>query len=148
GALVTRLALEAARFNGVQTDPVTARKLKLMKLVLASPPPARAGAAPELSELLTRLSSTYATGKFTYKGKTLTLDDAEDILRTSCDPAELKAVWEGWHSISPVMKADYARFAALSNEGARGLGFKDTGALWRSNYDMAPDAFAAETDRL
>jgi peptidyl-dipeptidase A len=28
------------------------------------------------------------------------------------------------------------------------MGFADTGALWRSNYDMDPDAFAAETDRL
>src|SRR5262245_58890503 len=33
GELVTKLALESARFNGVQTDPVTARKLKLMRLV-------------------------------------------------------------------------------------------------------------------
>ena len=42
----------------------------------------------------------------------------------------------------------YAKLAELSNEGARDLGFKDTGALWRSNYDMDPDKFAAETDRL
>jgi peptidyl-dipeptidase A len=66
----------------------------------------------------------------------------------SRDPAELKAVWEGWHSISPVMRGDYARLVALANEGSAGLGYKDTGALWRSNYDMDPDAFAAETDRL
>src|SRR6185436_19964903 len=32
--------------------------------------------------------------------------------------------------------------------GARQLGFRDTGALWRSKYDMAPDAFAKEVDRL
>jgi peptidyl-dipeptidase A len=46
------------------------------------------------------------------------------------------------------MRDDYAKLAALANEGSVGLGFKDTGALWRSNYDMDPDAFAAETDRL
>jgi peptidyl-dipeptidase A len=146
--LATKLAMEAARYNGVAADPVTARKLKLLKLYLVSPAPDRPGAADELAKLLTKLDSTYSTGKFTYNGKTLTLNDAEDVLRESRDPAELKAVWEGWHSISPVMKPDYARFAALSNEGAKGLGYKDTGALWRSNYDMEPDAFAAETDRL
>jgi peptidyl-dipeptidase A len=32
--------------------------------------------------------------------------------------------------------------------GARELGFADTGAMWRSRYDMAPDAFAGELDRL
>ncbi|HEX6866510.1 MAG TPA: M2 family metallopeptidase, partial [Caulobacteraceae bacterium] len=92
--------------------------------------------------------STYSTGKFQYGGKTLTLNDAEDIMRTGRDPAELKAVWEGWHSISPQMRPDYARLVALSNEGAKGLGYADTGALWRSGYDMDPAEFAAETDRL
>jgi peptidyl-dipeptidase A len=146
--LATSLAKQAARFNGVTVDPVTARKLKLLKLYLVLPPPDRPGAAGELSNLSTKLDSTYSTGKFTYKGKTLTLNDAEDILRESRDPAETKAIWEGWHSISPVMRSDYAKLVGLANEGSRGLGFKDTGALWRSNYDMDPDAFAAETDRL
>ena len=146
--LATRLAMEAAKYNGVAADPVTARKLKLLKLYLVSPAPDRPGAADELARLLTGLDSTYSTGKFTHNGKTLTLNDAEEVMRESRDPAELKAVWEGWHSVSPPMKADYARFATLSNEGARGLGYPDTGALWRSNYDMEPDAFAADTDRL
>jgi Oligoendopeptidase F len=146
--LATRLAKEAARFDGVEVDPVTARKLKLLKLYIVSPAPDRPGAADELASLLTKLDSIYSTGKFAYKGKQITLNDAEDVLRESRDPAELKAVWEGWHSIAPQMKADYAQFAKLSNEGAASLGYKDTGALWRSNYDMDPDAFAAETDRL
>jgi len=146
--LVTRYAKQAARYDGVAVDPVTARKLKLLKLYLVSPAPDRPGAAAELATLSTKLDSTYSSGKFQHGGKTLTLNDAEDILAASRDPAELKAVWEGWHSISPVMRPDYAKLAALSNEGAQGLGFKDTGALWRSNYDMDPDAFGAETDRL
>jgi peptidyl-dipeptidase A len=76
------------------------------------------------------------------------LSDAEDILAASRDPAETKAVWEGWHSISPVMRPDYARLVALANEGSTALGYADTGALWRSGYDMPADDFAAETDRL
>ena len=146
--LATRYAMQAAKYNGVAVDPVTARKLKLLKLYLVSPAPDRPGAAAELATLTTRMDSTYPSGKFQHGGKTLTLNDAEEILAASRDPAELKAVWEGWHSIAKPIKPDYEKFAALSNEGARGLGFKDTGALWRSNYDMDPDAFAAETDRL
>ena len=46
------------------------------------------------------------------------------------------------------MKKDYARFVELSNKGAQELGFADTGAMWRSKYDMPPDAFAKELDRL
>jgi peptidyl-dipeptidase A len=147
-ALATKLAKQAARFNGVTVDPVTARKLKLLKLYLTLPAPDRPGAATELANLATKLDSTYSTGKFTYQGKTLTLNDAEDLMASSRDPAELKALWEGWHSIAPPMRDDYAKLVTLANEGSVGLGFKDTGALWRSNYDMDPDAFAAETDRL
>ena len=46
------------------------------------------------------------------------------------------------------MRKDYQRFAALVNEGARDMGFADTGEMWRSGYDMSPAELAAETDRL
>jgi peptidyl-dipeptidase A len=69
-------------------------------------------------------------------------------MRSSRDPHSLLDVWRGWHTISRPMKAMYMRFVELTNEGARELGYKDTGALWRSKYDMPPDAFAAEVDRL
>ncbi|MFZ5728092.1 MAG: M2 family metallopeptidase [Pseudomonadota bacterium] len=147
-ALATKLAMEAARYDGVAVDPVTARKLMLLKLYLVLPAPAREGAAAELAALESGLDSTYSTGKFDYKGRQITLNDAEDILRESRDPAELKAVWEGWRTVSPPMRADYAQLVALANEGSKGLGYSDTGALWRAKYDMAPDAFAAETDRV
>ena len=146
--LSTRYAMEAARFNNTPVDAVTRRKLDILKRNLVAPAPQRPGAAEEMATIASRLDSTYSTGKFTHKGKQITLNDAEDILRESRDPAEMKAVWEGWRTVSPVMAADYAKLAALANEGSRGLGYADTGALWRAGYDMAPDAFAAETDRL
>jgi peptidyl-dipeptidase A len=37
---------------------------------------------------------------------------------------------------------------ALSNEGARDIGFADTGVLWRSSYDMTVEAFEKEAARL
>ncbi|HUS07921.1 MAG TPA: M2 family metallopeptidase, partial [Bryobacteraceae bacterium] len=46
------------------------------------------------------------------------------------------------------IKKDFVRYVELANKGARELGFKDTGAMWRSKYDMPPDAFAKELDRL
>ena len=46
------------------------------------------------------------------------------------------------------MKKEYQRFVELSNKGAKELGFADTGAMWRSKYDMPADAFTKEVDRL
>jgi len=146
--LATDLAVQAAKYDKTAADPVTRRKLDILKRALVLPAPQRPGAADQMATIGGRLDSISSTGKFAFKGKQITLNDAEDILARSQDPAELKAAWEGWHSISPVMTADYAQLVELANEGSRQLGYKDTGALWRSGYDMEPDAFAAETDRL
>ncbi|HEY0300577.1 MAG TPA: M2 family metallopeptidase, partial [Rhizomicrobium sp.] len=147
--LAVRYAKGAARFDGLKLDPVTRRKLYLLKQGLVLPAPSRPGASQELADIGTRLSTDYATAKFTYNGKPLTLDDMESVLRTSRDPNETRALWEGWRAVSsPQMVTDYTRMVALGNEGSRELGYPDTGALWRSWYDMPPDAFAAKTDAV
>jgi peptidyl-dipeptidase A len=46
------------------------------------------------------------------------------------------------------MRKDFVRYVELGNKGARELGYADMGAMWRSKYDMPPDAFARELDRL
>jgi peptidyl-dipeptidase A len=69
-------------------------------------------------------------------------------MATSTNPDELLDAWVGWHKISIPMRQKYARFVQLSNAGAKELGFKDTGVMWRSNYDMQPDEFSAEMERL
>ena len=142
-------AKQAARFDHVKLDDVTARKLYLLKQSLVLPAPTRAGASQELADIEARLDTDYSTAKFPYKGRILTLDDMEEVLRTSRDPDETRALWEGWRAVaSPQMKTDYSRLVDLANEGSRELGYADTGVLWRSWYDMPPQAFAAKTDGL
>lgn len=146
--LQVELANGAARFNDVQVPADVRRKLNLLRLGIVLPAPNRPGAAAELADITTRLDSTYATGKFQYQGREITLDEAGVLIADSRDPAQTKALYEGWRTVSPVMAADYARMVEIANEGSRELGFADTGAMWRAGYDMDPDAFAAETDRL
>ncbi len=146
--LQVELANGAAAFNDVQVSDDVRRKLNLLRLGIVLPAPNRPGAAAELAEITTRLDSTYSVGKFEYQGRQITLDEASALLATTRDPAEARALYEGWRTISPVMAPDYARMVAIANEGATELGFADTGAMWRAGYDMEPDAFAAETDRL
>jgi len=55
---------------------------------------------------------------------------------------------EGLAPVGKPMRGDYARLAELSNQGARELGFADTGSLWRSQYDMTPEEFSADIERL
>ena len=42
----------------------------------------------------------------------------------------------------------YAKLVGIANAGAKELGFADTGAMWRSKYDMPADDFAKLTDKI
>ena len=146
-------AKKASTFDGVKVSPEVARKLKLLKVALVTPAPTGSVESKEVTTLLARLEGTYGKGKYTRRNKdgkeeTLDLGALSNILVKSRDPREMEEAWVGWHSIARPMKMDFTRFVELQNKGARQLGFKDTGALWRSKYDMAPDAFAKELDRL
>jgi peptidyl-dipeptidase A len=141
-------AKEAAKYDGASVDADTRRKLDFMKNGIVLPAPSTQGAAQELNDIATRLQSTYGKGKGLSKGKMVSGNDLEALMGTERDPAELKSMWESWHDVGKPMKADYARMVDIANAGAKELGFKDTGAMWRSNYDMAPDDFAKMTDKL
>jgi peptidyl-dipeptidase A len=147
----TELAEQSRRFDGVDLPHDTARKLKLLKLALTLPAPSNAAERDELTKIAASLEGDYGKGKYCPdgdKGKCLSLSEMEVILANSRDPEELKRIWLGWHQVSPPYRKNYQRFVELSNKGAREMGFKDTGAMWREKYDMDPDAFAAEMERL
>ncbi len=146
--LGVKFAKEAALYDGVTTDATTRRKLNFLKSGLTLPAPSTAGAATELNEIATRLNSAYGKGKGLSKGKPVSGNDLEDLMGTTRDPAELQAMWESWHDVGKPMKADYARMVQIANQGAKELGYPDTGAMWRSNYDMTPAQFAATMDKL
>ena len=152
-AVTTQLALDARRFDHLQMPLDLARKFKLLKLSLVAPAPNNDKERSELTRIATSLDSDYGKGKYCKtqgdgKEKCLSINDLSRILASSTNPEELLDAWTGWHKISPPMRQRYARFVELSNKGARELGFKDTGAMWRSNYDMSPEEFSAELERL
>ena len=145
-----RFAKQAALFAkapGLSYD--TKRKLDFLRNGLTLPAPSTAGAAAELNVIATRLNSSYGKGKGTLKGVETNGSDIEAAMGTNRNPAELAEMWTSWHTnVGKPMKADYARMVEIANQGARELGYADTGAMWRSGYDMDPDAFAALTDKL
>lgn len=150
-AATTELAEQTRRFDGLQLSPDVERKMKLLKLSLTLPAPKNDAERKEITTLAASLEGAYGKGKYCpdgEKGKCLSLGDMEEILANSRNPEELKRIWVGWHKVSAPYRKDYVRFVELSNKGAKEMGFKDTGAMWRSKYDMEPDAFAAEMERL
>jgi len=150
--VTTELALEARRFDGLKMPPDLQRKFLLLKLSLVAPAPNNDAERKELTTIAADLDGQYGKGKYCKqvegKQKCYSLNDLSRILATSTNPDELLDAWVGWHKISIPMRTKYARFVELSNKGAKELGFPDTGAMWRSNYDMSPEQFSAELERL
>jgi peptidyl-dipeptidase A len=143
---------ETPRFDKLDLPADERRQLNVLKTSLVMATPSDPKEAEELTTIMARLNGTYGKGKWCADSKDpdtcLNIDDITKVMADVRDPKQLLQVWEGWHTISPPMRKDYARFVELSNKGAKELGFADTGVMWRSKYDMPPDEFTKELDRL
>jgi peptidyl-dipeptidase A len=144
------LAAAAAQFNDVANiDDDTRRKLDMLRSGIVIPAPGDASKTAEQSEIGTKMGGMYGRGEYCFAdGTCLDLAHLSDIMAESRDPDALLEAWNGWRKISPPMKALYARQVELANEGASELGFADLGTMWRSAYDMPPEEFPGELDRL
>ena len=148
----SRWAKQAVRFDDVEVPADQRRQLNLLKVSLVLATPSDPKESEELTNLVSSMRGVYGKGKWCPDpGKAdscKNIDDITKLMATSRNEKEIRAAWEGWHTISPPIRKDYQRFAELSNKGAKELGFADTGAMWRAKYDMPPDAFTKELDRL
>jgi peptidyl-dipeptidase A len=144
------LAKLSRRFDGFPLPADLARRFTLLRLSLALPAPDDPKLAAELTRITAAMEGAYGKGKYCPPGKDACLDlqDLSRIMATSRNPDELLDAWRGWHAIAPPMRKDFERYAELANTGARTLGYADMGAYWRSKYDMPPDDFGREVERL
>ena len=140
---------ESHRFDSITLPPDLAREIRLLRSN-ARPAPSDPALRTETTQLAAQLVGMYGRGKYCVGGDSrqcLGIDDLDVRMATSRNPKELLDLWTGWHAIAVPMRAKYARFVELSNQGARELGVADTGALWRSRYDMPDQEFSNELER-
>lgn len=139
-------AIGARRFNGLKLPAESARKIMLLQQTLVFADPKE---REQYAQLQAAMNGAYGKAKYcSTPDNCMALGEMEKVLATSRDEAKLKEMWVGWHAQSPSYKQKYTDYVALSNKGAQQMGFADTGVMWRSQYDMPPEAFAAEMERL
>ncbi len=146
---VAALAKEAARFNDVEVDADTRRKLDLLRNGLTMPPPSNPKKAERLAKIGSELGGMYGAGEYCRDEDTcFSLVEMSAEMATSRDYDTLLEFWEGWREVSVPMKPLYEEQVSLANEGAAELGFANVSELWRGKYDMPADEFPKELDRL
>jgi peptidyl-dipeptidase A len=144
-----RYATEAAKYANVELDAVNARKLNSLRSSLVLPAPLDPAKNAELASIASELNGLYGKGKYCFAdGRCLTQPELSNMMAESKDPAVLLEAWKGWREIAKPMRPLFEREVELANQGAQDLGYADLSELWRSQYDMEPEAFSAELDRL
>jgi peptidyl-dipeptidase A len=144
-----KFAKQANEHRRFALSPELDRKLKLLRNSLTLATPSNPAESAELTRIAASMEGAYGKGKYCPSGRAcMDLEDLTKVLANNRNPKELHDAWTGWHAIGRAMRPQYTRFVELANKGAKELGFADMGAMWRSKYDMPPDAFASELDRL
>lgn len=148
-AASVKFATEAAKYANVELDPANARKLNILRSALVLPAPLDPAKNAELAQISSELNGLYGKGKYCFaNGKCMTQPELSTLMAESRDPAKLLEAWKGWREIAKPMRPLFQREVELANEGAKDLGYANLSELWRSQYDMKPDEFSQELDRL
>lgn len=148
-ATSVELATQSALYANLPLSEVEKRKLNILRSSIVLPAPLDPVKNAELANISAELNGLYGKGKYCFDdGRCLTQPELSAIMGTSTNPDELLEVWQGWREIAKPMRPLFEREVELANEGAKDLGYADLSELWRSNYDMKPDEFSTELDRL
>ena len=147
---VAQSVKDATQFKGLKLDADTARKLYLLRSGAPLAAPSDAKLRRELTNLTAQMDSAYGKAKAcdASGAKCRDLEELTVLMAKDRDWQTLLDAWVGWHQTSRPQRDRYARFVELANTGAREIDFPDTGSMWRSGYDMTPEAFEKETNRL
>ncbi|MDY7231556.1 M2 family metallopeptidase [Hyalangium rubrum] len=152
-AYMNQAIKDSRRFDGLKLDADTARTIHLLRVSSALAAPSDTQKRAEVAAIAAKLEGLYGKGKYCKKSKDgkeacRDLGELSDVLAASRNYDELLDAWVGWHAISPPMRPLYERFVTLGNEGAKEIGFSNIGNLWKSAYDLPPEQFEQETQRL
>ncbi|WP_299809473.1 M2 family metallopeptidase [uncultured Shewanella sp.] len=148
-ATSVELATKSAQYANLPLSEAEKRKLNILRSSIVLPAPLDPVKNTELANISAELNGLYGKGKYCFEdGRCLTQPELSAIMGTSTNPDELLEVWQGWREIAKPMRPLFEREVELANEGAKDLGYANLSELWRSNYDMKPDEFATELDRL
>lgn len=151
---ITKLVKYARKFEPVmgKLDADTRRQLVLLQFQ-AQPSPDDPAQASELAKIAAEMTSIYGKGvcKTDRNGKETCqdIDYWSKLLQKEHNPQKLLAAWKTWHdAVGHAEGPLFAKYVELANAGAKGIGFTDVAQMWQASYDMPPEQFEAEVDRL
>ncbi len=129
-----------------ELDPLTVRELNQVRLNAGEGPMTNPVVTNRRIEAETKQASLLNSFQFTFKGKPITANQIDDLLNTSSDLAERKAVWEASKESGKALKANLMRLRDLRNGVAGELNFPSYFDLEVASYGMTADEMVKLND--
>jgi len=102
----------------------------------------------DIIKLQIEIEKKYSTFRAEVKGKKLTDNEVEEILKTSANSDELKEVWLAHKSIGNLVVNDVLKLVKMRNEIAKELGYKNYHQMSLSLSEQDPDEIEKLFDEL
>ena len=128
--------------------PIQARHLEVMLYEAADAPQTIPEVVAERIAAETEQVERLYGFEFRHRGRPITPNEIDRILRESRDLGERRAVWEASKAVGPVLKPGLVRLRDLRNRTVQALGYPDFFAYQVSAYGMTVDEMLALTDTL
>ncbi len=122
-----------------ELSPLTVRQLNRVILNAAEGPMTNPVLTNRRVAAETKQASLLNSFQFKLKGKPITANEIDDLLNTSTDLAERKAVWEASKEIGPTLKNNLMLLRGLRNGVAGELNYPDYFTLQVAAYDMTTE---------
>jgi peptidyl-dipeptidase A len=136
-ALITEA--RALLAQSAQLDPLTVRQLKQVLLDAAEGPMTNPDLVAARVAAETQQASVLNSFEFTLRGKPITANEIDDLLASSIDLAERRAVWEASKQSGPALKPGLVKLQTLRNGVAQELGYADYFALQADGYGLTTE---------
>ena len=139
--------LKSFKESGKIKDPVLARQLDVVyNQFLANQ--ADIALLNRIISKSTNLERMYGEYRASLRGKSITDNDVENILRTSTDNTELQQVWESHKGIGRVVEKDLIELVKMRNKVAQSLGFENYHSMSLELSGQDPKQITAILDEL
>ena len=122
-----------------ELDPLTVRELNQVLLNAAEGPMTNPFLVSRRIECETKQASLLNSFQFKLKGKPITVNEIDNLLTSSTDLAERKAVWEASKEIGPTLKVPLMTLRDLRNGVAGEVNYPDYFSLEVAAYGMTTD---------
>jgi peptidyl-dipeptidase A len=139
--------LEEIKISGLITDSLLNRQLDVLyrSFLMAK---ADTGKLNRMVRMQTAIEQKYGNFRTEVKGKKLSDNDVEEVLRTSKDVKYQQEVWEAQKKIGQVVSADVIELVKLRNEIAKDLGFRNYHEMSLTLSDQDPKEVSKLFDEL